>query len=84
MEKDRTTRKIERDAAMAQDRDRDARDGMKDAISSAMKDSTTHKNIAQELLDARRGGNTVQHRENFGDDGEVITGKPEDSPWLRD
>jgi hypothetical protein len=84
MEKDRTTRKIEREAARAQDKHRDARDGMKQAIRTAMEDGTTHKNIAQELLDARRGGNTVQNRERFGDDGEVITGYLDDSPWLRD
>ena len=84
MEKDRTTRRIEREAEQAQDKDRDARDGMKEAIKSAMEDGGTHKNIATELLEARRGGSSVQHRERFGDDGEVITGNPEDSPWLRD
>lgn len=84
MEKDRTTRRIEREAERAGDRDRAAREGMKEAIREAMKDGTTHRNIATELLNARRGGNTLQNRERFGDDGEVITGKPEDSPWLRD
>jgi hypothetical protein len=84
MEKNRDTRRIEREAGQAKDKDKAATDGMKDAIKSAMKDSDTHKNIANELLDARRGGSSINNRESFGDDGEVITGNPEDSPWLRD
>ena len=49
----------------------------------AMKDGSTHKNIATELLDARRGGSAIKHRENFGDDGEIITGYINDRPWDR-
>jgi hypothetical protein len=84
MDKNRDTRRIEREAGQAKDKDKAASDGMKDAIKSAMKDSGTHKNIANELLNARRGGSSMKNREAFGDDGEVITGNPEDSPWLRD
>jgi hypothetical protein len=84
MEKDRTTRRIEREAEHADQNDKDARDGMKDAIKSAMKDGDTHRNISSQLLRARRGDSNVEHRERFGDDNEVITGNPEDSPWLRD
>jgi hypothetical protein len=84
MEKDRTTRRIEREAEHAEENDRDARDGMKEAIREAMKDGDTHRNISTQLLKARRGESSVKHLERFGDDGEVITGNPEDSPWLRD
>lgn len=83
MEKDRHTRRIEKEAEQAQDKDRDARDGMKDAIKEAMRNDDTHKNISKELLKARRGENSISHRERFGEDNEVITGNPEDSPWLR-
>jgi hypothetical protein len=84
MDKDSTTRRIERESSAERLRDKDdrARASMKDAIKEAMKDSGTHKNIAQELLDSRRGGTTMKNRESFGDDGEIITGK--DRPWERD
>jgi hypothetical protein len=84
MEKNRDTRRIEREAGQAKSKDMAAIGGMKEAIKEAMKDSGTHKNIANELLTARRGGSAIKNRESFGDDGEVITGNPEDSPWLRD
>lgn len=84
MEKNRDTRRIEREAGQAKDKDKAASDGMKDAIKTAMQDGDTHRNISQELLDARRGGSSIKNRESFGDDGEVITGYPGDSPWVRD
>ncbi len=83
MEKNRDTLRIEREAGQAKDKDKAASEGMKDAIKEAMKDGSTHKNIATELLDARRGGSAIKHRENFGDDGEIITGYINDRPWDR-
>ncbi len=84
MEKNRDTRRIEREAGQAKDKDKAALDGMKDAIKKAMQDGGTHKNIAQELLDSRRGGSSIKHRESFGDDGEIITGYIDDRPWDRE
>ena len=45
------TRKQER----AEEGDRKAQEGMKNAVKKAMEDGATHKNIARELLDARQG-----------------------------
>jgi len=73
------TRKMER----REDEDRKAKQGMKKAISEAMKDTGTKRNITIQLTEARKGPAAVQ-REGFGDDGEVITGNPEDCPWERD
>ncbi len=84
MEKNRDTRRIEREAGRAREKDEEAVDGMKDAIKSAMRDDDTHRNISQELLDARRGDNSIKHRESFGDDGEIITGYHDERPWDRD
>jgi hypothetical protein len=72
-------RKMER----REDEDRKATEGMKKAISSAMKDPDTKRNLTHQLIEARKGPSAV-HREGFGDDGEVITGNPEDCPWERD
>ena len=74
------TRKQER----AEDADRRGREGMKDAIKRAMKDSGTHKNIAQELLDARQGDRKPHDKYGYGEDNEVITGYVDDRPWNRD
>jgi hypothetical protein len=57
---------------------------MKKVIAAAMKDGSTHKNIARELLDARRGGKKMDAREGYGDDDEVITGYTNERPWERD
>lgn len=73
------TRKMER----REEDDRKATRDMKKVISAAMKDKSTHDNITNQLVDARKGPKAV-HREGYGDDGEVITGEPEDSPWIRD
>ena len=75
------TRKQEK----AEEGDRRAKAGMKDAVKKAMKDGATHKNIARELLDARQGDRKPHNRYGYGDDdGEVITGYGEDRPWERD
>jgi hypothetical protein len=67
-----------------EDEDRRAKQDMKKAISEAMKDPDTHTNITNQLKRARLGGEPMKPRAGFGDDGEVITGELEDSPWLRD
>lgn len=72
-------RKMER----REEEDRKAKAGMKKAITEAMKDDRTKHNITSQLVEARKGPAAV-HREGFGDDGEVITGNPEDCPWERD
>jgi hypothetical protein len=84
MDKDSTTRRIERESSAERLKDKDdrARADMKASIKEAMRDSGTHKNIAQELLNSRRGGAPMETRESFGDDGELITGK--ERPWERD
>lgn len=74
------TRKQER----AEDDDRKAHSGMKEAIKDAMRGEDTHRNIARELLNARRGGATIKNREGYGDDDEVITGWNEERPWERE
>lgn len=73
------TRKMER----REEDDRKAKQNMKKVISAAMKDDDTKRNITNQIIEARKGPAAVQ-REGFGDDGEIITGKPEDSPWERD
>lgn len=73
-------RKVEK----AENDDRSAREKMKEAISGAMRDPQTHKNLSQELLRARQGGSSVRHREGYGDDGEIFTGISEDQPWKRE
>ncbi len=72
-------RKMER----REEEDRKATQDMKKAISSAMKDTQTKRNITNQLVEARKGPAAV-NREGFGDDGEIITGNPEDCPWERD
>ncbi len=72
-------RKMER----IEDEDRKAKQGMKKAIAEAMRNETTHRNITNELVEARKGP-ASKHREGFGDDGEIITGINEDRPWERD
>jgi hypothetical protein len=67
-----------------EDEDRKAKQNMKKIISAAMKDPDTHTNITNQLKRARLGGEPMKPREGFGDDGEVITGNPEDCPWLRE
>ena len=72
-------RKMER----REEDDRKATQDMKKVISAAMKDNQTKRNITIQLAEARKGPAAVQ-REGFGDDDEIITGEPEDSPWTRD
>jgi hypothetical protein len=72
-------RKMER----REEEDRKAKQDMKKAISKAMTDTQTKRNITNQLVEARKGPK-AEHREGFGDDGEVITGNPEDCPWERD
>lgn len=72
-------RKMER----REEEDRKAHREMKKAIAGAMKDDKTKRNITNQFIEARKGPAAVQ-REGYGDDGEIITGKPEDSPWERD
>jgi len=80
-----TINKWQRKIDKAEDADKKARDNMKKALSGAMKDPTTHRNLANELLRARQGGNApLKQRESFGDDGEIFTGFYEDRPWDRD
>ncbi len=74
------TRKQER----AEEGDRKAQEGMKDAVKKAMQDATTHWNIANELLDARQGDRKPHNKYGYGDDGEIITGYSDDRPWDRD
>lgn len=74
------TRKQER----AEEGDRKAKEGMRNAVKRAMQDGGTHKNIARELLDARQGGGKPHNKEGYGDDGEIITGFGDDRPWERD
>jgi U3 small nucleolar RNA-associated protein 14 len=83
-EKNRDARRIQRALDQAPDKHKSASRGLRNAIKEAMEDGNTHKNIANELLDARRGGSSLRHREAFGDDGEVITGYINDRPWDRD
>ncbi len=77
---DKWGRKMER----REDEGRKAQQSLKAAISAAMKDPDTHTNITNQLKKARLGGEPMKQRAGFGDDDEIITGKPEDSPWLRD
>lgn len=80
-----TINKWQRKQERAEDADKKAKEKMKSAISGAMKDPSTHKNLSQELLRARQGGGgPVKNREGYGDDGEVFTGINEDRPWERD
>ncbi len=82
---DATIAKWTRKKEKAEVDDREATKGMKEKLAEAMKDPDTHRNIAQELLDARRGGTKVIHREGYGDDDEVITGLyKDDRPWERE
>jgi hypothetical protein len=80
-----TINKWQRKQEKAEDSDKKAREKMKAAISGAMKDPTTHKNLSRELLEARQGGGSpMKNREGYGDDGEIFTGIHEDRPWERD
>ncbi|MCW4026214.1 MAG: hypothetical protein NWE76_01860 [Candidatus Bathyarchaeota archaeon] len=80
-----TVQKWSRKREQDEHNDKTAREKMKSAISGAMKDPQTHRNLSQELLRARQGGGAqVQHREGYGDDGEIFTGIFEDRPWERD
>ncbi len=72
-------RKMER----REEEDRKAKQDMKKVIAKAMRDKDTHRNITNQLVEARKGPAAI-HREGFGDDGEVITGIDEDRPWERD
>ncbi len=74
------TRKQER----MEKEDKNASRDMKATIKEAMKDEETHRNIARELLNARRGGGGPKHHDGYGDDEEIITGYHEDRPWERD
>ncbi len=80
-----TINKWTRKVAKAEDDDQSARANMKAAISKAMSDPETHKNLSRELLNARQGGGSpMLHREAYGDDGEIFTGIDEDQPWKRE
>ena len=82
---DATINKWTRKQEKAEDNDKSAREKMKAAISGAMRDPETHKNLSRELLTARQGGGSpMAHREAYGDDGEVFTGIDEDQPWKRE
>jgi hypothetical protein len=76
--------KWDRDKSKRESADRTAKDSMKKVIAAAMRDGSTKKNIAKELLDARRGGVRPHNREGYGDDGEIITGNPGERPWERE
>jgi hypothetical protein len=73
-------RKMER----REEEERKATESMKEVISKAMKDKGTHDNITNQLKRARQGGDVIKERAEYGDDGEIITGNPEDCPWTRD
>jgi len=79
-----TIRKWEKKIAKDREAGENAPVNMKKVIAAAMKDEGTHKNIVRELRDASKGGYRINHREGYGDDGEVITGYDDDSPWKRD
>jgi hypothetical protein len=79
-----TIRKYQRKIDKLNEDDKSATENMKSVIAKAMKEEGTHRNIAKELLDARRGGKQMDSREGYGDDGEIITGEAKDSPWTRD
>jgi len=79
-----TIAKWARKQERAEENDKRAVKGMKDAIKGAMQDSETHSNIARELLRARQGGEPLKNRSCWGDDGEEFTGFYEDRPWERD
>jgi hypothetical protein len=76
--------KWDRDKTRREDADRSAKSSMKKVIAAAMREGSTKKNIAKELLDARRGGAKPINREGYGDDDEVITGNPGERPWERE
>jgi hypothetical protein len=76
---DKWTRKMER----REEENRKATKDMKKVLAAAMRDVNTKRNITNELIEARKGPAAV-HREGFGDDGEIITGNPEDCLWERD
>lgn len=61
-----------------------AREGMKNAISAAMKDPQTHLNIIKERQRAKDGGGSIKNRSCWGDDGENFTGIDDERPWERD
>jgi hypothetical protein len=72
-------RKMER----LEDEDRKAKQNMKKVISAALKDSDTKRNITNQMVEARKGP-AATNREGYGDDGEIITGNPDERPWERD
>jgi hypothetical protein len=74
------TRKWEK----TEDDDKNAISGMKEALAKAMRDAGTHKNISQELLNARQGGEPIKDRSCWGDDGEEFTGIYEERLWERE
>jgi hypothetical protein len=72
-------RKMER----MEDEDRKAKKDMKKVISAALKDVNTKRNLTNQMVEARKGP-VAKNREGYGDDGEVITGNPDECPWERD
>ena len=72
------TRKKERTQAAGEQSTKDT----KEALAEAMRDKSTHRNIAQEMLDTRRGGAKPHTQSGYGDDGEVIDGWTR--PWERE
>jgi len=79
-----TIRKWEKKITKDREAGESASGKMKQVIAAAMKDIGTHKNITRELRDASKGGYRIDKREGYGDDGEIITGYDDDSPWKRD
>jgi len=75
-------RKYQKRQEKIEEGDKSATQNMKKIIAAAMRDTDTHRNIAKELLDARRCGHTVKHREGFSAEGEEETGY--ERPWERD
>ena len=81
---DATIAKWTRKHEKAEENDKKAREGMKEAIKSAMKDPQTHLNFIKERQKAKDGGEAIKSRSCWGDDGEEFTGIYEDRPWERD
>ena len=86
-----TIAKWQRKMDRAEEGDRKAKTGMKEAIKEAMEDVDTHRNIARELTEARQGGRKAHtqmdkdsYSEGYGNDGEIITGYGDDRPWDRE
>ena len=88
-EMDPTLKKFERKLERMQIDDEAARKQMKGFIKEALVNDDTHRNMAAEMLEARRENKSKYRGDEAGfnlkgfDDGEVITGFGE-LPWNRD